>query len=580
MSKLLVTTSLEETWGEDETLVFLGEWCKRYRRKSVWEKRRHTVVTYHWRDRSKIKRDYDYLEQFYERLLSALADTLNKHHGVKQSLRYWRIILGPWLLTYVAVVWDRWENLRLAFNEHEFDETVVLDCDAVKLVPSDYTSALELFSDDLWNNRLFSEILKAQFNNKVSLKIMSYDVCGFTQENIDPPKRTIKWKFAYWIDRFLGFIQRNYKVVFVQSFFHPKVLIKIALKLRQFPRFHFEFDEKVKMPAPSSNRRELRIDFNPQSPFEEFVRDNIAFHIPLAYFEGYPAIKQATSRLPNGEIIFTANSHYYNELFKVWCAEKVAKQKKLIISEHGGAFRSAMSIFDHEEKISDKKTVWHKPMHDNHEKLSPNKMIGFTPNRIEAKDITIIGLEFPLYSYRCQSGPCTGLILDDYQQKLAFANKLAPEVMEHLKIRPFLEQGWSTRQRYIDDLGDDKISPYNSTREAIAHSKLVVCTYPQTTLSETMHSDVPMILLYPEHLWELAPEFESLVQKMKEAKIIFSDPDEAAHHINKIWNDPESWWNSDKTFKAREHFFDQCGRVRKDWLYEWSSFFEKELKGV
>ena len=33
---LLVTTALEDTWGTDEEILFLGEWCKLYDRKSMW----------------------------------------------------------------------------------------------------------------------------------------------------------------------------------------------------------------------------------------------------------------------------------------------------------------------------------------------------------------------------------------------------------------------------------------------------------------------------------------------------------------------------------------------------------------
>ncbi|MEK9810779.1 MAG: hypothetical protein VW362_10050, partial [Candidatus Nanopelagicales bacterium] len=59
---LLVLTALEETWGSDEPLLFLGEWCKRYERRHVWSERTSETVPFHWDDREKLLADYTHLE--------------------------------------------------------------------------------------------------------------------------------------------------------------------------------------------------------------------------------------------------------------------------------------------------------------------------------------------------------------------------------------------------------------------------------------------------------------------------------------------------------------------------------------
>ena len=81
-SKLLVTTALEESWGFDEDIIFLGEWCKHHSRKHIWMKRSFDVCDYHWRDREKLKADHDYLEILNEDFLKNLSNFLNKFHGV------------------------------------------------------------------------------------------------------------------------------------------------------------------------------------------------------------------------------------------------------------------------------------------------------------------------------------------------------------------------------------------------------------------------------------------------------------------------------------------------------------------
>jgi putative transferase (TIGR04331 family) len=486
--------------------------------------------------------------------------------------------LGPWLLTYVAVIWDRWENIRIAFNSHEFKNTRVVDCNIIDFVPKDYTDASEVFQDQLWNHLIFSDIIQSQYSQQISIESVYYKVDGSVRKENSSSKRSIKWSAAYFIDRLFGEIKTRYKVVFLDSFFDPWVQLKLSLSLRQLPRFHLEFKKALKMPKTSKSKRKLSINFKADTPFEEFVRSSIMLHIPIAYLEGYFYLKnKATQKPPNCDVIFTANAHFYNDLFKVWCAERVAINAKLIVSEHGGAFRSSMSDFNHEEKISFLKTVWHDPYEPNHVKLPPNKIMGIKISRGDAKNIVIIGLESPLFSCRCKSGPGSSLILEDYAQKIIFARKLDSKVYDNLLVRPYANRGWNTHKRYIDDLGANKISTSLTLREVIGHSRIIVCTYPQTTFSEAMHSGVPTILLYTEAYWELISNFDDVVQVLKDASIIFSSPNDAAKHVNKVWEDVSGWWDSEKTVRAREYFFDKCGRVDSSSQSKWIDFFKKNL---
>ena len=92
--------------------------------------------------------------------------------------------------------------------------------------------------------------------------------------------------------------------------------------------------------------------------------------------EGYKELNRVAGSIKTtGEIIFTANAHLYNDLFNCWAGDQVEKGKRLVVSQHGGAMRSQYQFFDHQEKIADSMTVWHKPYMNNHVQLTPNKMI-------------------------------------------------------------------------------------------------------------------------------------------------------------------------------------------------------------
>ena len=43
----LITTALERTWPKEKTSVlFLGEWCKKYNRRNEWKKYDHITSYY------------------------------------------------------------------------------------------------------------------------------------------------------------------------------------------------------------------------------------------------------------------------------------------------------------------------------------------------------------------------------------------------------------------------------------------------------------------------------------------------------------------------------------------------------
>ena len=162
-----------------------------------------------------------------------------------------------------------------------------------------------------------------------------------------------------------------------------------------------------------------------------------------------------------------------------------------------------------------------------------------------------------------------------------FIGELSPEVKASLSIRARSNgPGWfQSKNRFENDVGIHTSSPSSRTlRDAFARSRLIVCTYPQTTFSEAMHSGIPTVLLYPEKLWQLDNAFGDLVRELRKSRVVFSDPIKAADHVNEIWKDADEWWARADTARVREMFFDLCGRVRSDWLNEWVEFFENESR--
>ena len=56
---------------------------------------------------------YDAYEKnyLYKNLLTDISDQLNNIHNVSHTLRYWEIIVGPWLNSYLLVIANRYKTL-------------------------------------------------------------------------------------------------------------------------------------------------------------------------------------------------------------------------------------------------------------------------------------------------------------------------------------------------------------------------------------------------------------------------------------------------------------------------------------
>ena len=67
------------------------------------------------------------------------------------------------------------------------------------------------------------------------------------------------------------------------------------------------------------------------------------------------------------------------------------------------------------------------------------------------------------------------------------------------RIKPYINLGWNLSLKYKNLYGKDKIIEGKSSLEVLKLSKIVVCTYPETSFLESMISGIPTILLFKEN---------------------------------------------------------------------------------
>ena len=145
---------------------FIGDWCiSPFLITLKFSK--ITLFEYHWNDRNN-NLDHQYLERLYERTLVELSNELSKIHAKERNIDYWRIIIGPWLLQYVAVIYDRWSVSDCIKKENRnFKASIIVN--NRRNPPVECNEFTQTSCQQEWNYDLYSSILSYRKFDNVEL---------------------------------------------------------------------------------------------------------------------------------------------------------------------------------------------------------------------------------------------------------------------------------------------------------------------------------------------------------------------------------------------------------------------------
>jgi putative transferase (TIGR04331 family) len=578
MKRYLITTGIKETWRFDEPLVFLGEWCLSLEDKEQLKNTDYVVQDYHWNDRDAMYKDYLYLKKFHEKLIVHITKGLNSYHGSEHSIRYWRIVVGPWLIFFTQSVYDRWESINKVAESYSISETCQVK--TINTVPYDFSDFHNMAAGDYWNHYIFTEVMNyIKLDCKVN-KIELDQVCK-AKINIGYSLSKLKLLAKNLIKRqmhFFDFLSRFNKFFFIGSYFSILNQVRLAIKLRQIPVYLVQSQsvDKKKYLNKHKHKRDIKFDIYPENDFEKFLEEILVKQIPLIYLEEYSntldRIKNISwTRSP--EVVFTAGNTIFDDFFKIWVALKVEKGTKLIAGQHGGVYGSGKweSSEDHDILISDKYFSWGwdakgvKP-------LPAQKMINFNSSLSYDKQgglLHVLGA-FPRYSIRMFSVPMSSQMLGYVDDQLLFISLLDEFIRRKVVLRGLINgYGWNEVGRI--KIRYPKLAECSAKKmlKSMKKARLFVGTTNTTGFLEALAANMPTIIFWnPDH-WELREGAIDDYDNLKKVGILHDSPELAAEMVHKVWNDIDSWWYRDDTQKARTEFCFKFARMSPDWGDQW-----------
>ncbi len=583
MKRFLITTAFENTWRDDTPILFLGEWCRLFSHKERWKAMDAEVLPYHWDDRQKFDNDYQYLCEFYERLLGPLAHQLNLIHHVDHDHRYWRILIGPWLAYFTQILFDRWCSIQSAVKVYDLSETIVITGNEDAMVPTDMAHLDRLMESDEWNHHIYSVILRRFTTVSIVEYVQVVSSSGeYTQGLSSANKvsaqagrraRTLKSFLAAWYEKFASAFVRENDAFIIRTYLPSLKEMRLHYRFGQIPQ-RWRSLEPPRLPV-EWRQREWLLSVEGRSDFEKCALALLPNQIPTAYVEGYEHLVDQIKDLPwpkNPKLIFTAGVLWHDSVSMAYIAEKVEEGTRLAYGQHGGVYGTAKFTWAerHETAIADSYITWGW-VDDSRPNITPIGMLkGIYPfSRVNAKaNLLLVLVSQNRYSARLDSDLKSSQLLAHINNLFEFADKLPGSIKDRLLVRLYMhEYGWQHSMRWQERCPGVRVDAGRSTmNDLLRDTRLAVYTYNSTGYLEAFASGVPALIFWDPAAYPLRSEATPFFEELKHVGLFHETAESAANHIAAIWDDVDGWWSTPPVQSALSRFTKQYCRLPEDLL--------------
>ncbi len=513
--------------------------------------------TYHWKDKKKLEKDVEYLRNLYEVNLIYLSNKLNLFHKTSYSIKYWRIIVGPWLKFFIDIIFDRYESLRLSKRGGFLECNIRFGENIEYLRSIDFSDFYYSAQNDEWNEILFNLLTENSFSysRKHNIKFFKN-------------KKKLTSKIINIFRRF-----SNNNILISDIYISKKNIIKLIIHTGLIPYMNEGFkisNDKnwFKFIAESSVQ-----DKSYESNFENLLKECINIYLPYIYTDGFQNFKNKTlstiKHLP--KVIFTCIGYQHNEAFKLIAAETVSNGGKLIISQHGGNFGLAKhnQMEEHQISISDKFLTWGWGKKLN-KKVKPFFSIQLSTQKklIPSQNKKIINVlaSSPRYFYSLFSlalGP-------EYKYYLEKQKSLDKKLKDSFEYDVYHRlngdnYGWEA-EAYLNNFGLKRSDSEKQLNEDLSNYSLCISSYNATVGLHTLALNFPTILYWPKDIFEIRLVALKDLDELASVGIFHDNLDSLVNHFKNISGDISSWWDNKNTQIKRISFCKKYANTSFDWI--------------
>ncbi len=583
--RYLVTTANEETWKFHQPIIFLGEWCCLYDRKHKWQGLDAIIAKPYGLDSLNRDSDFYNAKSLEEKFFDKFCKLLNYHHKEEYSNRFWQILTGHWFRKTINMLLNRINTLSSCLKNYKISGCSFYKANISKLASLDEASFEKNCGDDIWNNILFSQIIKffeidfpieyIEEKKKIS------DTSKLLNNKTSFKRKFLKWCCFNYNKISKKFLRKNDAFI-LNSYLPLKLEIKLEIALKQLPQMWVFQREHIKLPVSLndydiSTRKKLKNSFiiNSDSYIENIICSLVFDLLPVCYLEGFKNLGKVAQNQPwpdQPRFIFTSNNYEADEIFKFWCALKVEQGFKYYVGQHGNKYGIVKNFSPQIEEItSDKFITW------GFKKKLPQYIPAFVLKNAGVRKrnynpkggLLLIEQHLP---HRIETRDTDYEFKEYFNDQKKFTKLLHKDPKNSLTIR--LHGGyklfrWNEEKRWFDF--DPKLKlDYGSTniKKLISNNRLIVHSYNSTGTLETLSQNIPTLIFWQNGFDTIENNSIPYFQQLMEVGIVHLSPESVAKKVNDNWDDVEKWWNQKNLQIVRKNFCDQFARSSNNSISE------------
>jgi putative transferase (TIGR04331 family) len=561
--KILIISQLKKKINlSKSSVIYLNEGCLPV---SLIENNfdRTLVPNYPHLKERKIYKNYFYLLSVYELFLKNISHQLNKTHNVNYSKQYWRIVIGVWLFEFISIIFDNWKRLKYIKSSYKLNYVQVKKYKNYKLFFKDYNDFSYKTSSEIFNNAIYKDLLK--FFEDLKVKFV-FDKNKNSDSNLSSRKI-----FNILINNFIKifvftntFFQKN-NSVFHNPYFNKKILFLLQIKLKQFPNFYKS--PNINTLSLNKNMRSQIVNYS-NDPFTKVVGKLLFKYMPLSYLENYHYYLNRVNNInwpKKPKFIFSSNSFFYDDFFKIWLAAKKDKfNTKFISGQHGGYFFTTKFNFleKHQSDISDSVVTWGY----NKKKYKPVFNFKTVDKKIKSKkNGYLLFICYAFSRFSSLHSIYTGFSYLTYlKDQFNLIKKLNNHIHNHLILREYpYDYGWNINLKSVlkNNIKTHLlIDKNNNFYDSLLKSRICLINLNSTTFLETLNLNFPTILFFNNNNEPLNNEIKKYLNILKKAEVYFDNHVLAAKKINLIWDNVDEWWYSPLVQNAVNIFCNKFSR--------------------
>ncbi len=517
-----------------------------------------------FRDDGDMERSYEAIISLCNHRMRRLAEDLNTRHDMTKSVDFWRLIAMPWLMELVQRIWVQYvrlEEIKVRGGVVDLQVDIWLD-------PVDWKFRdIEQFQDGLLRDPDFNWWLDSHIAAAVAPSSWALRAIHRVFERSPAPSpikpherrgwrgalRRIKMRWGMtdiygsrWATIFLG------------------VLIAMLPRTKSQHRIHPDEDG-------------FRPDSFFPAPFLDLLEKMIVATLPESYgarFNEYAVFAAGLPVRPGRLRLGVID--LWNETEKIAAAFAHEGGERLVIPQHGG-FYALLRWHIHAQELECRNGAmftwgWNRYRTANKRLIplpAPLPSGHANSHRFRDRRLILVGSVIRFRMMRISVRPNGGAWLDYCRHVVNFFETLTPAVREQAWFRPYMNTATDIVHDYVTGPFPELHLLTGSLHEAMIRCRLLVTTGPDTTMHLALAANVPTVAYWDPDFNKLSDDAAPYFDRLKQVGIYFDSAEDAARHVNAVWDNVENWWSDPETQAARKFWVDHYARSSRFWLGHW-----------